>query len=167
MTTTQKVVSSSLIAAVLAGLTALVTTRISADEPGGAHLVLPADEVEWREGPPSLPPGAQMAIVEGDPTKAGLSLWRLRLPAGYRVAPHTHPVAERVTVLSGALRVGAGERFDPARTTLLTPGGHFRMPPRHAHYVVADEETVLQLTTEGPWGIIYVNPDDDPRRSPR
>jgi hypothetical protein len=39
------------------------------------------------------------------------------------------------------------------------------MSPGMEHYVFADEDTVVQLNSNGPWGLTYVNPKDDPRKS--
>jgi quercetin dioxygenase-like cupin family protein len=129
-------------------------------------IVLAPDDMEWREGPASLPPGAQMALMEGDPeAQDRLFIVQLRLPAGYHVPPHVHGADERVTVLSGTLRVGHGE--NPAREDAqeLAAGGYFVMPVGHPHAVWAEEETVVQLTVISPWVIEYVNPEDDPRRA--
>ena len=103
------------------------------------------------------------AVLEGDPSKPGPFTLRAKLPAGYRIAPHHHPADERVTVLSGAVRIGMGERFDEATMTTLPAGGYFSMPKGHRHYFLTAEETVIQLNGVGPWGIVYVNPADDPR----
>ena len=102
-------------------------------------------------------------MLYGDPAAEGLFALRLKLPAGYRIAPHTHPKPEVVTVISGALRLGMGETADEGAAQALSPGDFFAMAPGMAHYVFADEETVVQLNSNGPWGITYVNPADDPR----
>src|SRR5947207_8022440 len=73
--------------------------------------VTPAD-LKWADAPPSLPPGAKMAVLEGDPGKKGPFTVRLQAPAGYKIPPHTHPTAERVTVISGALHLGMGDKYD-------------------------------------------------------
>lgn len=127
-------------------------------------VVTQAKDLKWMPAPPSVPPGAQMAILDGDPAKPGAFTMRVRFPANYRVAPHHHPSDERVTVVSGALRVGMGERFDEAGMTALSEGGFFSMPKGHRHYVLTSEETILQVHATGPWDVIYVNPADDPRR---
>jgi quercetin dioxygenase-like cupin family protein len=33
----------------------------------------------------------------------------LKLPDGYRIAPHWHPQRENVTVITGTLKVGMGD----------------------------------------------------------
>jgi len=63
------------------------------------------------------------------------------------------------------LRLGEGATADQAKTKALPAGSFFAMSPGMQHYVYADEETVLQLNTTGPWGLTYVNEKDDPRKT--
>ena len=96
--------------------------------------------------------------------KAEVVIQRVKFPPNYRVAPHTHPYAEVVTVLSGTLGSGMGEKFE-AKGDLLKPGGLFALPAKHPHYVwTATEETVVQVQFTGPGGIDFINPADDPRK---
>jgi quercetin dioxygenase-like cupin family protein len=104
------------------------------------------------------------AVLEGDPAKPGPFLVRLKFPDGYRIAPHTHPKTERVTVLSGTFHLGMGERFDAKAGRAMPAGSYGHWPAGMKHYAWAEGETVIQLHGEGPWTIQYVNPDDDPRR---
>jgi hypothetical protein len=126
-------------------------------------LVTPAD-VKWQEGPASLPKGTKMAILEGDPAKAGPFALRLKLPDGFRVMPHTHPKDERVTVLSGTLYLGEGAKFDEKAAKALPAGSYARTAAGMKHFGWAKGETILQLHGEGPWAIEYVDPKDDPRK---
>src|SRR5688572_18095605 len=71
--------------------------------------------VKWVDGPPSLPSGAQFAVLEGDPTKEGPFTMRVKVPNGYRIPPHTHPKTERLTVISGTFRLGMGDTFDTGK----------------------------------------------------
>jgi hypothetical protein len=89
--------------------------------------------------------------------------FRLKLPANYRIDPHVHPAYERVTVLSGTLHFAHGEAFDRAKTTALPAGGVAIMPPGAPMFGYTEEETIIQLHGEGPWGIKYLNPEHDPR----
>ncbi len=127
------------------------------------HKIVSAEQVSWTPGPPSLPAGAQAAVLHGDPTKEGLFVMRLKVPAGYSIAPHTHPQPEIVTVVSGAFNVGMGETADKAKAQRLPAGSFFAFDPGMAHYAHVDEETVVQISSTGPWGINYINPADDPR----
>jgi quercetin dioxygenase-like cupin family protein len=89
---------------------------------------------------------------------------RLRFPAGYRVPPHWHPRPERVTVISGVLHLGLGEKFDERGAQALPAGSYVFMEPGMRHFAWFEGETVLQLATQGPWAINYINPADDPRQ---
>src|SRR5262249_18393882 len=126
-------------------------------------LVTPSD-IKWQDGPPSLPKGAKIALLEGDPSKEGPFVMRAKLPDGYKIPPHTHPKDERVTVLSGPRYVGMGGKFDENGGKALPAGSYGRMPAGMKHFGWAKGETVIQVTGEGPWVIEYVNPDDDPRK---
>jgi quercetin dioxygenase-like cupin family protein len=123
------------------------------------------DRIRWRPGPPSLPKGASMAVLEGNPNKEGPFVFRLKLPDGYRVPPHTHPKMERVTVISGTFNIGMGTKFDQKATQVMPAGAYGYWPAGMAHFVWAKGETVLQFHGTGPWSIKYVNPADDPRNS--
>ncbi len=128
------------------------------------HTILTAGDIKWSPAPPSLPAGAQAAVLYGDPGKDGLFALRLRLPKGYAIAPHTHPKPEIVTVISGTFRLGMGERADASKGQPLTAGSFFALHPGMAHFAFADEDTVIQLNSAGPWTLVYVNPNDDPRK---
>ena len=123
------------------------------------HTMVNADEVQWKEAPHMLP-GAQAAVLYGDPAKEGMFVMRLKLPANYRVPPHTHPVEEIVTVISGEFNIGMGGEFDEAQTKPFTAGGLAAMPPGMEHFVYTDQETVIQISTRGPWALNFVNPGD-------
>jgi quercetin dioxygenase-like cupin family protein len=127
-------------------------------------MVAPED-IKWGPAPPVLPPGAEAVVLYGDPAKEGLFALRIRLPADYAVPPHTHPVDEVVTILSGSFKIGMGETADPSAAKTLPAGSFFVLAPGTPHFVYTDEETVIQITTNGPWGLTYVNPEDDPRKT--
>jgi hypothetical protein len=127
-------------------------------------IVTPAD-VQWGDAPPGLPPGAKMAVLDGDPNKAGSFTVRLKTPANYKIPPHTHPTAERVTGISGMARIGMGEKLDETAGREIGPGTFALLPPNMAHFAIMAEETVVQIQSEGPFQINYVNPADDPRNA--
>lgn len=149
--------------AVIAATALLAGNAAHAQGDQPTHKIVKADEVTWSAGPPSLPAGAQAAVLYGDPTKEGLFAMRLKLPAGYRIAPHRHPKPEIVTVISGAFHIGMGANADPATTQRLQPGSFFAFDPGLVHYAHVQEDTVVQLNSTGPWAITYDNPADDPR----
>jgi quercetin dioxygenase-like cupin family protein len=129
------------------------------------HTVIPVDEVTWAPGPASIPPGSEAAVLYGDPGKEGLFALRVKLPASYAIAPHSHPKPEVVTVISGTFKLGTGDTADESQTVALPAGSFFAFEPGMTHYVFTDEETVVQINSLGPWGIDYVNPEDDPRQN--
>ena len=125
-------------------------------------LFLP-DEVPWQAGPASLRPGAKVAVLEGDPTRDGFFTMRLSLPNGFEVMPHWHSQAEHVTIISGVLHFGVGEKFDRAATRPMPAGSFGYWPIGMRHFAWAEGETILQLHGRGPWTVTYVIPADDPR----
>ncbi|WP_429886470.1 cupin domain-containing protein [Geoalkalibacter halelectricus] len=129
---------------------------------GEGHIMLNAADLEWG-AIASMAPGAKIAVIEGDLSKEEPFTFRLKLPADYTIAPHTHPAYERVTVLSGTFHFAHGEVFDRTATLALEPGGFVVMPPGAPMYAYTEEETIVQLHGTGPWGIVYLNPADDPR----
>ena len=92
-------------------------------------------QLKWGPAPDALPKGAQIAVLSGDPTKDGLYVVRLRLPAGYKVPAHNHPTAEMVTVLTGKFHLGMGDKLDEKEAMLLTAGGFAEAPAKMNHYV--------------------------------
>ena len=139
------------------------------DKPGHPddmdHVVVRPDAIKWGPAPPSLPPGAQMGILVGDPRKPGVAyVTRAKLPDGYKIPPHWHPSDENVTVLKGVFLIGKGDTFDPSTMEELPAGSYMRMPKTMRHFGMAKGETIIQLHGVGPFEINYVNPADDPRK---
>lgn len=147
---------------VVSAVVVLGSVNALADDSGQGWLLHDPIGIEWRVAD-SLPPGAKIAVLEGDPSKAGFFTMRIKMPDGYRVPPHWHPQQERVTVLAGTLNLGSGNAFEPTATRALSPGTYSSMPPQMTHFAWMTGETVLQLSSIGPWTITYVNPEDDPR----
>jgi quercetin dioxygenase-like cupin family protein len=132
----------------------------------GAHgeNILQANEIKWSPAPPSIPAGAEAAVLYGDPGKEGLFALRLKLPKGYALAPHMHPKPEIVTVITGTFRLGMGDTANRSKAQPLGAGSFFALQPGMAHFAFADEDTVIQLNSSGPGTLTYVNPNDDPRK---
>lgn len=128
-----------------------------------AIIALPG-KISWAPAPSILPRGAELAVVEGDPSKEGAFTMRLRMPDGYRIPAHFHPVVEHVTVIQGTFRVGMGDKFDPATLGDLPTGTFAALAPGVRHFAQARGETVIQLHGIGPWSLTYVNSADDPRK---
>lgn len=143
------------------GLSMATSTAASAESHKAHHVIDPA-AIEWKAGPATLP-GGKMAVLYGDPTKPELFVMRLWLPANFRIAPHTHPRPELLTVISGSMLLGMGTTADQAKARKVGAGAFSSMAPDTPHFGFTDEEAVIQISTVGPWTISYVNPADDPR----
>ena len=128
------------------------------------HIVLPAAELKWGQAPPSVPKGVQLAVVSGNPGQAGPFVIRLKIPAGQKIAPHWHPTDEHVTVISGTVAFGMGEKFDQAALKNLSAGGYALMPAEMRHFALAKTPVILQVHGVGPFVLNYVNPADDPSK---
>ena len=145
------------------GLSTHGDSRAESKKESAEMAVLTPADLKWQDGPPSLPKGAMVAVLEGDPGKEGEFVMRAKLPDGYRVPPHTHPKTERVTVISGELHIGMGGKFDEKATKAMPAGTYGHWPAGMKHFAWAKGETVIQVHGTGPWSIQYLNPDDDPR----
>jgi quercetin dioxygenase-like cupin family protein len=134
-----------------------------AAQPSQAQNAFTPDQVKYGPAPPFLSPGAQFAVLEGDPMAAsGDFTIRLKMPDGYKIAPHTHPHRENVTVLSGTFKVGMGDQFDAGKLMTFNAGSFAYLDPSMHHYGVTSGETVLQIHGMSPLQINYINPADDP-----
>jgi quercetin dioxygenase-like cupin family protein len=129
------------------------------------HIVVTPAEMKWSAAPPSVPPGAKVAALEGHPAKSGPFTVRFQTPDGYKIPPHTHPTAEKITVISGTMLLGTGANFDEKAMRELSPGSFMVMPAGMQHFVMMRGETIIQVNGEGPFEIRYVNPADDPRNT--
>ena len=127
------------------------------------HTLVEPGKLTWADVP-SLPKGAQIAVIEGPMNEAVPFTVRLKFPADYRIPPHWHPAVERVTVLSGTFNMSSGEEFDRSKTHAVNVGGMAIMPAQSPHFAWTTGETIVQLHGMGPWGVTYVNPLDDPRK---
>lgn len=155
-------------AALLAFPAALVFAQPGTHAPQAAHANLyPPASIQWKNGPASLPPGAQIAVLEGDPAKEGMFVMRVRVPDGFHIPAHTHPKPERVTIIQGTFKLAMGDNPKLANAQTLTSGSYGVWPPGMVHAVWTEGETIVQFHGMGPWVINYVNPADDPRNANR
>jgi len=127
------------------------------------HKVFLPQDIKWVAAPPSLPAGAEAAVLYGDPQQAGMFAMRVKLPKSYSIAPHMHARPEIITVITGELSLGLGRAADRASVERLPAGSFSIMPQGVVHYAYVTEDTILQINAVGPWDIDYVNPKDDPR----
>src|SRR3954462_6514176 len=105
-------------AALLVTAASLAAPLQAADE-----VSLNKDDMKWGDVPPVLPKGAKLAVLHGDPSKSGPFTLRLNAPANYKIAPHWHSQAEDLTIISGALYLGMGDRMDTKAAHALKAGG--------------------------------------------
>lgn len=137
--------------------------RMSAQAAAQRHVFTP-DAIVWGPAPPVVQPGAQFAVVEGDPmASTGGYTIRIKMPDGFRIMPHWHPLRENVTVISGTFKVGMGDTFDASKMTALPAGSFGFLDPDMHHYAMASGgEVVVQVHGKSPLQFNYVNPADDP-----
>jgi mannose-6-phosphate isomerase-like protein (cupin superfamily) len=142
---------------------ALSVAALFAAQPLQAQNAFTPDQVKWGPAPPFIPAGAQLAVLEGDPmASSGDYTIRLKMPDGYKIAPHTHPQRENVTVLLGTLKVGMGDQFDVSKMASFGAGSFAYLDPSMHHYAAASGETVIQIHGMSPVKFNYINPADDP-----
>ena len=147
----------------------LATAQDKPPAGSSSHVLLDAQEMNWSDAPPVLNKGAQFAVLSGNPGAQGPFVIRLKLPAGYKIAPHWHPTDEHVTVISGTFSLGMGETFDANAAKPLAPGGYALLPAEMRHFAWTKDGATVQVHGMGPFVLNYVNPADDPSKgaSPR
>jgi hypothetical protein len=131
-----------------------------------AHVLVRPVDIKWGAAPPVLRKGAELAVMSGDPGSTGPYTVRLKLPAGYKIAPHWHPTDENVTVVSGSFALGMGDTFDMKTMKTLPMGGYALLPAEMHHYAWTKTGATVQVHGMGPFVINYVNPADDPSKAP-
>lgn len=143
---------------------ALLAAFVLAQEPK-THVALTGAEMKWGPAPPSLQKGAELAVISGNPAAAGPFVIRLKVPAGYKIAPHWHPTDEHVTVISGTFALGMGDKFDKAAMKEMPAGSYGMLPAEMRHYAMAKTASTVQVHGMGPFVLNYVNPADDPSKA--
>jgi catechol 2,3-dioxygenase-like lactoylglutathione lyase family enzyme len=140
----------------------LTFSRAAQDHSHAKNAFTP-DGIQWGAAPPVVQKGAQFAVLEGDPTaSSGDYTIRLKMPDGFRIAPHWHPLRENVTVISGTFRVGMGDKFETSKMGTFAAGSFAFLDPDMHHYAMASGETVVQVHGQAPLQFNYVDPKDDP-----
>lgn len=137
---------------------------IAAPTWGAEYTSVTTSDIRWKDAP-SIGPGAKSAVIDGDPESTGPFVMRLKLPPKTKIAVHTHPATESVTILSGTLYFASGDKFDTRKARAYGPGGYFSIEQGKPMFAYTrGQETIIQLHGTGPWGIAYANPGDDPAR---
>lgn len=148
----------------IVGLALLAAASLVAAQ-GTAKNAFTAAQIPYGPVPAFIAPGAQLAVLEGDPSAStGDFTVRLKMPDGYRIAPHWHPFRENITVISGNFKAGMGDSFDAGKMLTFGPGSFVFMDPSMHHYAMASGATVVQVHGMSPLQFIYVNPADDPSK---
>jgi len=153
------IVSVTTAAAILAGSMAGLQAQTK------SHVLSAVKDAQWGPAPPMLPPGAEIAVLAGNPMGTGAYTVRLKFPANYAIPAHSHPTDEHVVVVSGALTFGMGDKLvkGAAANKTLSPGGFALMPAGMNHFAYTSAPTTIILYGQGPVEFKYVNPADDPR----
>jgi quercetin dioxygenase-like cupin family protein len=131
---------------------------------GADSMMMNKEDLKWGDAPPVLPKGAKLAVLYGDPGKAGPFTIRLQAPKGYKIPPHWHSQDENLTIISGTMYLGLGEKIDMAHAHGLKAGGYHFLPAKTNHYAFTRAATVIQVSGEGPFDINWLNPADDPMK---
>jgi mannose-6-phosphate isomerase-like protein (cupin superfamily) len=144
---------------------ALSVAALFVAQPSQAQNAFTPDQVKWGPAPPFIPSGAQLAVLEGNPmADSGDFTIRLKMPDGYKIAPHTHPTRENVTVISGTLKVGMGDTFDASKMMSFGAGSFAYLDPSMHHYAAASGATIIQIHGQSPVKFNWINPADDPSK---
>ncbi|HEY2627589.1 MAG TPA: cupin domain-containing protein [Usitatibacter sp.] len=145
--------------------TTLIASPIAwaADAPGAIYMN--ASDIKWGDAPASLPKGAMIAVLSGDPGKPGIWSGRLKMPAGYKIPPHWHSTDEDLTVISGTFHLAEGDKPDTKHAHAIKAGGFHHLPAKAHHSAYTKEPTVVQITAMGPFDIVYLDPKDDPAKA--
>ena len=156
--------SLSAVLATFVFATAVALTSEAQTGSSAKHTFMP-DAVPYGAPPAFVAAGAQLAVLEGNPgAPSGDYTVRLKMPDGYRIAPHWHPQRENVTVISGTFKVGMGDHFDASKMADFPAGSFAYLDPEMHHYAMASGEVVVQVHGMSPLQFNYVNPNDDPSR---
>ncbi|HZR04106.1 MAG TPA: cupin domain-containing protein [Burkholderiales bacterium] len=150
--------------ALIVVLGSIVSVPAAAQAADASQVFINSNEIKWGDAPPSVPKGAKIAVLYGDPGKPGPFVIRLMAPAGYKIPPHWHSQTENLTIISGALYLGEGDKMDTAHAHALKAGGYHYLPAKAHHYAFTKVATVVQVHGDGPFDINYVNEKDDPQK---
>jgi hypothetical protein len=148
--------------ALLVGGALLSAVAVAQTTAPGVMALTPA-EMKWTSQGGLALPGMEQVNLIGDPAKPGPYTLRLKFPAGYKLAPHTHPDSREVTILSGTWYTGYGEKFDAAALKALPAGSFYTEPANAPHFVEVREPVMVQVSGIGPSGRKFVNPADNPK----
>ena len=158
-------IAVTIVAALLTTVSASAAAPQEKDKDGKQFVSIKKSQIKWQDAP-SIGPGAQVAVLEGNPKTAEPFTMRIKAPANTKIGVHTHPADEKVTVLEGTLYFSTGDKYDVKKATAYNAGDAFIVPQGMSMYAFTkDKPTVIQLHGTGPWGISYLDPADDPMKN--
>lgn len=156
------------IATIVIAVAVLSTAAILVWAEGTPPAIGTVAEAKFGPAPPMLPPGAQLAVLSGNPMGPGAYAVRVRFPANYAIPAHSHPTDENVVISSGSVTFGMGDVLSKSakENKTLNVGGYALMPAGMNHYAFAGSKGAdIVLFGQGPVEFKYVNPQDDPRNA--
>jgi quercetin dioxygenase-like cupin family protein len=134
------------------------------EQKDSGHAIVIPSQTQWQPAGPPLPPGAQVAVLDGDSSQSGAQYSiGLKMPTGYKIPPHWHPMDASVVVVKGTFVMGLGEKFEQRQGHEMTAGSFMRMSKGVRHFEWTKGETIIYVYGAGPLDTLYVNPADDPR----
>jgi quercetin dioxygenase-like cupin family protein len=137
----------------LTGSSALTQT------PAPTFLRVTPEDVKWVEDTDGS--GVQRATIQGDPSKPGIYVVRIKFPPGTMSLNHYHQEDRHAVVLKGTWYTGTGDVFDPSKTVGLKPGSYMMHPAQAHHFDGAkDEEVILQIVGYGPSSTVRLRPQE-------
>ena len=139
----------------------VVSAIVQAQGQSGAKTLTPS-EIKYGENP-ALPKGTKYVLLMGDP-KQGAYVARVQLPANVKIMPHSHPTENLVTVLSGTVLYGEGDKYDAAKLKSYPAGSFIVETPNKPHFLTAKGPAVFQVSVPGKSSFDYVDAKDDPRK---
>ena len=161
MNASGKIAATALAASIWAALAGPALAQGMSDK----EIFINQKDIKWGAAPPSIPKGAKLAVLQGDPGKPVPFVIRLMLPPGYKIPPHAHSQGENLTVISGTFYFGTGDKIEMSKAHALNAGGFHALSAGDHHYAFAKAQTVVQINGMGPFNITYINPDDDPQKA--
>ena len=136
----------------------------AANEPESEAVVMNAKSIRWAAAPPSLPKGAKVAVLYGNPSASGRYVMRLWLPAKYHIPLHYYAAPQQLTVVSGTLYVADDATYSKKYARAVSAGGFAFLPASAHQFVFTKRATVVEIHGAGPFEVKYVDPNDDPQK---
>ncbi len=146
-------------AALLTGAILLLGSWTFAQRDSQGFVRVQPEDIKWVKETDGS--GVERATMEGDPTKPGIYVVRIKFPPGVMSRPHHHGEDRYLVVLKGTWYTGTGDEFAPDRTIAVKTGGFMKHPSGAHHFDGAkNEEVILEITGMGPSTTTRLRPQD-------